>query len=94
MKQIGENKARWWFVIHGNEEFLANLDSLWERVQIQTSQKLETCFKTVTSTSHSTLQSFPTPVDAQATAPAPTVPSPIVPVPTAENVVDETDHCA
>ena len=88
-KQIGENKERWWFVIHGNEESLANLDLLWERVQIQTSWKLETCFKAAASTSHSTLQSFPTPLDSQATAPAPTVPSPIVPVPTAENV-DET----
>ena len=37
------------------------------------------------------LDNFPTPVDSQATAPAPTVPSPIVPVPTAENV-DETDR--
>ena len=81
-KQIGENKERWWFVIHGNEESLANLDSLWEGVQIQNSWKLETCFKAAASTSHSTFQSFPTPVDAQATASAPTVPSPIVPVPT------------
>ena len=69
-KQIGENKERWLFVIHGNEKSLANLDSLWERVQIQTSWKLETCFKAAASTSHSTLQSFPTPVDSQATAPS------------------------
>ena len=35
--------------MHGNEESLANLDSLWERGQIQTSWKLEPCFKAATS---------------------------------------------
>ena len=39
------NKARWWFVLHGNESLL------WPQVNLQTSWKLKPCYKPIKSLS-------------------------------------------
>ena len=31
------NKARWWFVLHGNESLLCELEEKWPKVNLQTS---------------------------------------------------------
>ena len=37
--------TRWWFLIHGDQQVLLNLEKLWEYVAAQTSSKLEPCLK-------------------------------------------------
>ena len=41
------NRSRWWFVVRGSEEDLCNLENEWDRINIQTSWKLEVCYKLV-----------------------------------------------
>ena len=36
---------QWWFVIHDDESVLSDLDTKWNLVQVQTSWKLECCYK-------------------------------------------------
>ena len=40
-----DNRSRWWYIVKGAEEDLCELDSEWNHVHIQTSWKLEACFK-------------------------------------------------
>ena len=42
-------RNRWWFLVKGNEEVLAQLEREWERVSLQTSWKLEPCTKPKTA---------------------------------------------
>ena len=37
-------KTLWWFVIHGEERKLCDLESLWERVSVHTSWEIRSCF--------------------------------------------------
>ena len=37
--------TRWWFVVHAQEGLLKQLEEQWEKVQLQTSWKLESCHK-------------------------------------------------
>ncbi len=39
------NRNKWWYVIHADESLLSDLDTKWEQVKLQTSWKLEPCFK-------------------------------------------------
>jgi len=41
------NRIRWWFVVRGSEEDLCNLENEWDRINIQTSWKLEVCYKLI-----------------------------------------------
>ena len=41
------NRIRWWFVVRGSEEDLCNLENEWDRIKIQTSWKLEVCYKLI-----------------------------------------------
>ena len=69
-KQIGENK--------GDGLLFMVMRNLWPTLTLYGDSDLMEAgnlFKAAASTSHSTLQSFPTPVDSQATAPVPTVKS-------------------
>lgn len=36
--------TRWWFLVRGEEEVLAELQQIWEHISIQTSWRLEECF--------------------------------------------------
>ena len=37
--------ARWWYVIHAEEACLQQLESEWQKVELQTSWKLELCYR-------------------------------------------------
>ena len=41
------NRIRWWFVVRDSEEDLCNLENEWDRIKIQTSWKLEVCYKLI-----------------------------------------------
>ena len=41
------NKTRWWYIVRADESLLVELENDWECVQLQTSWKLEQCFRTV-----------------------------------------------
>ena len=45
------NKVRWWFVLHGSESLLCDLEEKWPQVNLQTSWKLEPCYKPIDSLS-------------------------------------------
>ena len=36
--------VRWWYVIHDSEEVLSSLDTIWDKLQVHTSWKLEPCY--------------------------------------------------
>ena len=48
-RKVKENptskKTRWWFVLHATEDLLCDLEGKWAEVNLQTSWKLEPCFK-------------------------------------------------
>ena len=44
-------KARWWFVLHNSESMLCELEEKWPQVNLQTSWKLEPCYKPIDSLS-------------------------------------------
>ena len=48
-RKVKENstskKIRWWFVLHATEDLLCDLEGKWAEVNLQTSWKLEPCFK-------------------------------------------------
>ena len=44
-KTSSSGKSRWWFVVHGEAEVLADLERNWEPVTLQTSWKLQDCLK-------------------------------------------------
>ena len=50
---------RWWFIIHASESVLQSLDARWEAVHLQTSWKLEACFKPVCTTNSSLITDAP-----------------------------------
>ena len=50
-----KNVTRWWFNLRASEETLQQLESHWQRVQIQTAWKLEPVFYNAPSTSSSTV---------------------------------------
>ena len=52
-KELSNGKVCWWFVLHDDEANLCAIDTMWEQVQLQTSWKLEPCFR---FTSHSVQQ--------------------------------------
>ena len=37
--------AKWWFLIKGEEPVLTEVEKIWERIFVQTSWKLQNCFK-------------------------------------------------
>ena len=41
------NKNQWWFVLHAHENVLVTLEQKWASVKLQTSWKLEPCFKPI-----------------------------------------------
>ena len=45
------NKTRWWFVLHGSESLLCELEEKWPQVYMQTSWKLQPCYKPIDSLS-------------------------------------------
>ena len=45
MLDVVGNVRRWWFVIHASENVLLDLEGSWDQLQLQTSWKLEPCFK-------------------------------------------------
>ena len=38
-------QARWWYILQDSEEALVSLESNWERLALQTSCRLATCYK-------------------------------------------------
>ena len=58
-------RSMWWYVVHGDEPLLTQLESKWDQVNLQTSWKLEPCFMTEIPTN--SVQDSPSPVDAPAT---------------------------
>jgi len=44
--------ARWWYILHAEEAQLKQLEQEWERVHLQTSWKLEPCYKHPLTPSH------------------------------------------
>ncbi len=45
-KTTDEGKiTRWWYIVRAEEELLKQLEGTWEKVQLQTSWKLEPCYK-------------------------------------------------
>ena len=44
-KEGKSKKSTWWYVVHGDEHLLTELESKWASVNLQTSWKLEPCFK-------------------------------------------------
>ena len=49
-------KLNWWFVIHGEESMLCELESSWDALQTQTSWVLETCTKPATDSNISSIE--------------------------------------
>lgn len=47
-RELG-TKIIWWFIVHGSESDLSVLENEWERIELQTSWKLEPCFMPVES---------------------------------------------
>ena len=45
-KEGKSKKSTWWYVVHGDEHLLAELEARWASVNLQTSWKLEPCFMT------------------------------------------------
>ena len=43
-KSLENGKTKWWFLVKGDESALMALESEWEKMEIQTSWKLEPCF--------------------------------------------------
>ena len=41
------HRTQWWFVLHANENLLVALEEKWASVHLQTSWKLEPCYKPV-----------------------------------------------
>ena len=39
-------RPKWWYVVHGSESTLMELEAKWDQVKVQTSWKLEPCFLT------------------------------------------------
>ena len=50
-KKRKNNTTQWWFLIRGEEQVLQKLEQEWERVQTQTSWKLERCHRLIDSNS-------------------------------------------
>ena len=48
-KEMPNGKACWWFVLHNDEARLQAIDAKWEHVELQTSWKLEPCFRLSTA---------------------------------------------
>ena len=48
-KDLANNKTIWWFVLHGDEKDLCTLDEEWDKVHLQTSWRLESCFAPLTT---------------------------------------------
>jgi len=48
-KKRKNNTTQWWFLIRGEEQVLQKLEQEWERVQTQTSWKLERCHRPIDS---------------------------------------------
>ena len=44
-KEIPNGNVCWWFVLHDDEASLQAIDGKWEQVKLQTSWKLEPCFR-------------------------------------------------
>ena len=44
-KDMSNGKHKWWFVLHDDEAILCDLDAKWSLLEVQTSLKLEYCFK-------------------------------------------------
>lgn len=38
-------KARWWFILHGSESTLTNIEKRWNIMEIQTEWKIEHCYQ-------------------------------------------------
>ena len=41
---VNPGKTNWWFVIHGEESKLCELENEWERISVQTSWEIRSCF--------------------------------------------------
>ena len=52
-KELAGGKKQWWFVIHDDEDILCALDAKWNLIEVQTSWKLESCYRPISSDSHS-----------------------------------------
>ena len=52
-KELAGGKKQWWFVIHDDEDTLCALDAKWNLIEVQTSWKLESCYRPISSDSHS-----------------------------------------
>ena len=44
MKMLSNNKAVWWFIVHGEESDLHILEHDWDKVKVQTLWSLESCY--------------------------------------------------
>ena len=59
-KEMPNGKVCWWFVLHDDEANLQVIDAKWEQVELQTSWKLEPCYRQGTAP---VLQSLAPPTD-------------------------------
>jgi len=70
--------TRWWYVIHAEEACLQQLESEWQKVELQTSWKLEPCYRYLESDERTPLSGEQCPEGESEAAPldpAPAVPS-------------------
>jgi hypothetical protein len=69
-------KARWWFVLHGSESTLANIEQKWESMTLQTGWKIEPCYRPSDTDSGSESGNSPAVIDQSPPSPEnETVPS-------------------
>ena len=70
-KELTSNKTIWWFVVHGDEKELCALDGEWNKVQLQTSWRLENCFAPLSTQESSNPSSSGSNQDSDPSRPSP-----------------------
>jgi hypothetical protein len=61
-------KTNWWFIVHGEESKLCDLENEWERISVQTSWEIRPCFMPAPDTGSNTIDvaSLPSNTDQNA----------------------------
>ena len=70
--------TRWWYVIHAEEACLQQLESEWQKVEVQTSWKLEPCYRYLESDEQTPLSREQCPLPEGESEAAPLDPAPAV----------------
>ena len=70
--------TRWWYIIHAEEACLQQLESEWQKVELQTSWKLEPCYRYLESDEQTPLSGEQCPLPESESEVAPLDPAPAV----------------